>query len=937
LPADEITTMNINPKHDKALRSRVRLFGDLLGNVLSSQEKPEVLKTVQTLRRGFNKLRRKDDPSLRQRLIRGINKIEPELLTHVIRAYTTFFSLLHIAEESFQHRRRRVQVSSGKPLWLGSFDATFRELHNRGLSEQQIQQLLNQLAYRPVFTAHPTEAKRRTIKVLMRRIFLTAEQYSAPKNNREQRQYFRRQLEAQVQTLWKTDEVRNRKPSVEDEIRTGLYYFRESMFSAVPIIYRYMQNAAVRAYENGDRINIPSFLKFGSWIGGDRDGNPYVIPETTEKAIRLHAEQILNEYLHRVTQLGDTLTFSVDMCDPSQELLDSLEGGGRINAEAFASKPNQFRNEPYRRKLALMKVKLEQTLRYIMQPIYGGPLLDEKGYPHQQGFIKDLYMIRDSLISHGDELIANAELQDLIRLAETFGFNLVKLDIRQESSRHTEAVSEIIKQHLDEDYEALSIRQRLQKLSRLIESGECHDVDKATLTASSAQTLKVFSVMKKMQQEVGSEAFGAYVISMTRDASHIMEVMFLACVCGLADNKQSQSFCNILIAPLFETIEDLERVEIVLDDLFSTESYTRLLRSAGNLQEIMLGYSDSSKDGGIYSSAWNLYEAQEKIIRIANKHNIRIRLFHGRGGTMARGGGPTHETLLSYPPGTVQGDTKFTEQGEVLFYKYNNPETAIYELSVGMTGLMKASLSLVEPAEIIPNKFKSATEEMALIGEQTYRELMDTQDLIDYFYEATPVHEIGLMNIGSRPSHRKKQDRSKNSLRAIPWVFGWAQSRHTIPAWYGVGSALEKWINNDPTRLALCRRMYREWPFFHSLLSNVQMSLFKAEMDIAHAYSKLYGNQKQAVSIFQTIKSEYRRTIQMITHIARIDGLMAETPEILMSLTRRNPYLDPLNYIQIEVVRHLKKEGLDETERNRWLNPMLRTINAIAAGMRNTG
>lgn len=929
--------MAVNPKYDKALRSRVRLFGDLLGNVLSSQEKPEVLKTVQTLRRGFNKLRRKDDPSLRRRLIRGINKLEPELLTHVIRAYTTFFSLLHIAEESFQHRRRRIQVNSGKPLWSGSFDATFRELHDRGLSEQQIQKLLNQLAYRPVFTAHPTEAKRRTIMVLMRRIFLTAEQYSDSRNSREQRQYFRRQLETQIQTLWKTDEVRNRKPSVEDEIRTGLYYFRESMFSAVPTIYRYMQDAVVRVYKNGDRVNIPSFLKFGSWIGGDRDGNPYVLPETTERSVRLHAEEILNEYLRRVTQLDDILTFSVDMCAPSQELLDSLEGRGRTNAEAFASKPNQFRNEPYRRKLALMKVRLEQTLRYIMQPIYGGPLLEERGYPQQRDFIADLYMIRDSLISHGDALIANAELQDLIRLAETFGFNLVKLDIRQESSRHTQAVSEIIRRCLNEDYEALNVRQRLQRLAGLIESGECHNIDKDALTASTAQTLNVFSVMEKMQREISPEAFGAYVISMARNASHIMEVMFLACICRLAGGRQDRPFCNILIAPLFETIEDLERVESILYDLFSNETYVRLLRSAGNLQEIMLGYSDSSKDGGIYSSVWNLYEAQENIIRIADKHNIRIRLFHGRGGTMARGGGPTHETLLSYPPGTVQGETKFTEQGEVLFYKYNNPETAIYELSVGMTGLMKASLSLVEPIEIIPQEFKSAASEMARIGEQTYRELMDTQDLIDYFYEATPVNEIGLMNIGSRPSHRKKQDRSKNSLRAIPWVFGWAQSRHTIPAWYGLGSALEQWINKDPHRMELCRRMYHKWPFFHSFLSNTQMSLFKAEMDIAHAYSGLYGNQERAAGIFQTIKSEYHRTIQMITCIAEIDGLMAETPEILLSLTRRNPYLDPLNYIQIEMMRRLKNENPDKKECDRWLNPMLRTINAIAAGMRNTG
>lgn len=928
----------IDSRHDKELRSRVRLFGDLLGNVLKSQEDPRVLKTVEALRRGFVKLRKRDDPSLRQRLIRSIDKLDPEVLTHVIRAFTVFFSLLNIAEEAFQHRRRRQQVSSGKPLWPGSFDATFRELHSRGLKEPQIQQLLDQLAYRPVFTAHPTEAKRRSVMVQMRRIFLTSEEYSNPRNNREQRQKLKQQLETQIQTLWKTDEVRNRKPTVEDEIRTGLYYFRESMFTAVPIIYRYMENAAVRIFEQGESLRIPSILRFGSWIGGDRDGNPYVLPETTEKAIRIHAEVILNEYIDRLQVLDKVLTFSSKMCQPTPELLDSLESQGRVNAEAFAIDPNRFRTEPYRRKLALMRTRMQFTLQTIMQPIYGGTVPEDRGYEHQQHFLDDLYMIRDSLISHGDKTVADAELQDLIRLAETFGFNLVKLDVRQESTRHTDAVSEIISATLGEDYQALATDQRLSRLGELIENGRCQSLDRNILSDLTRQTLNVFSVMHKMHSEVSPESFGAYVISMTRNASHIMEVMFLASLSGMAGQRDGSYFCDILVAPLFETIEDLEHVEPVLDRLFSNPVYAALLKSTGNVQEVMLGYSDSSKDGGIFSSVWNLYQAQEQITAIANKHDLRVRLFHGRGGTMARGGGPTHETLLSYPPGTVQGETKFTEQGEVLFYKYNNPETAVYELSVGMTGLMKASRSLVEPVEIIPDDFKQAASTMAEIGEQAYRGLMDgTPGSIDYFYEATPVSEIGQMNIGSRPSHRKTQDRSKNSLRAIPWVFGWAQSRHTLPAWYGVGSALEQWVNNDTERLELCRHMYHEWPFFHSFLSNTQMALFKAEMEIAHAYSRLCADQDSAQTIFQTIKSEYERSVRMILSITQLEGLMAETPEIALSLTRRDPYLDPLNYIQIEMMSRNRNEVVKDGEDSLWLEPLLRTINAIAAGMRNTG
>ena len=925
--------MAIELRYDKVLRSRVRLFGDLLGHVLSSQEEPEVLRTVQSLRRGFSKLRKKDDAALRRRLMRRIRRLEPGLLSRVIRAYTVFFGLLHIAEESFMHRRRAMAGRRG-PSWPGSFDATFRELHRRGLGVSQVQELMGKLAFRPVFTAHPTEARRRSIMVLMRRIFVTAEQLGGAGSSREQRHSVHRQLEAQIQTLWKTDEVRGRKPSVEDEIRTGLYYFRESLFTAVPLLYRRMGDAAARVY--GDRIRIPSFLSFGSWIGGDRDGNPFVLPETTERAVRLHAEVILSEYRQRVVQLGNILTFSDGMCQPSQALLDSLESQGRIGAEAFASNPNRFRSEPYRRKLALMRVRLEQTLQFVMQPVHGGPLPAARGYVQAQDFIDDLYLIRDSLVAHGDQATADAELADLIRLAETFGFHLVRLDVRQESARHSAAVAEIVGQQLQVDYAALDEQQRLPLLADWLESGACAGVDVSALSADAAQTLEVFAVMERLQREVSPAAFGAYVISMTRDASHVMEVLLLASVCGLVGGRPDAPFCRMLVAPLFETIDDLAHVEPVLEQLFSNRVYTRLLQAAGNLQEVMLGYSDSCKDGGIFASAWSLYEAQERIVEIAGRYGVRVRLFHGRGGTMARGGGPTHDTLLAYPPGSVQGETRFTEQGEVLFYKYNNPETAVFELGVGMTGLIKASLGLVQPVVAVPAVFRAAVREMARVGEGVYRELMDSQELVDYFYEATPVSEIGLMNIGSRPSHRKKQDRSRGSLRAIPWVFGWAQSRHTLPAWFGVGSALEQWIGDDPERLALARRMYQEWPFFHSFLSNTQMALFKAEMDIAQAYASLDSDQVRAEAVFLAIRTEYLRTVRMVVAVSGADGLMAETPDILLSLTRRNLYLDPLNFIQVELLRRYKNDGTD-TGRERWLEPILRTINAIAAGMRNTG
>lgn len=930
--------MEIDQKYDKKLRSRVRLYGDLLGNVLRSQEEAAVIQAIEALRRGYIRLQRKENPALRRRLMRLINDLEPRTLNQVIRAFSVFFSLLNIAEESFQHHFRRRQVNSGTRLWHGSFDATFREFHEQGLTHHQIQQLLDNLCYRPVFTAHPTEAKRRTTSILLRHIFLTAEELDDTRISREQKQHLKRKLERQIQTLWKTDEVRDRKPTVEDEIRTSLYYFRESIFTAVPVIYRFMERAVSLTYANDKPLNIPSFLKFGSWVGGDRDGNPFVLPETTEASVRIHADEILNEYICRITLLDKILTFSLTICTPSQALIDDLKNDESFYEYLFQNQVDRFVGEPYRRKLAAIYYRLKKTRERIASTSSSLTNIEWPGYQYQQEFFDDLYLIRDSLISHGDEAIAAAELQDLIRLSETFGFNLVNLDLRQESGKHSKAVIEILTHYLDIDYESMSADERLIQLADLIETSGCTIVDKCELSGETQQTLEVFSVMHHMQNEVSPDTFGEYIISMTQTASHIMEVMFLAALNNLAGMRNNQWYCNIRISPLFETIDDLQHAAQILSTLFANRVYRSLLQAHQNTQEIMLGYSDSSKDGGIFASVWNLYDAQEKITAIGHKHNINIRLFHGRGGTMARGGGPTHETLLSYPPGTVRGHTKFTEQGEVLFYKYNNPETASYELSVGITGLMKASRHLIDSPVIIADHDKQAISKMAVLGEESYRQLIyHTRGLSDYFHEATPVSEISLMNIGSRPSHRRQQDRSQKSLRAIPWVFGWAQSRHTLPAWYGVGSALKTWLGEDRHRLQQCRRMYLEWPFFHSFLSNTQMALFKSKMDIAGAYSELCADQEQAQKLHAAIRREYELTRDMILKIAQIDDLMAETPYIALSLIRREPYLEPLNFIQIMLLQRYRDEHLSDEESEQWLNPLLRTINAIAAGMRNTG
>ncbi len=929
---------------DIQLRARVKLFGKLLGNVLRAQEGGRVLEAVEALRNGYIRLHRKNSSIGRLRLEKLIESLDAETLTHVVRAFGIYFSLVNLAEESFQHQTRRAQVHRGGPLWKGSFDATLREFHEQGVSATELQTLLDQAAYIPVFTAHPTESRRRTIMELLRRIFLSAEQLDDPRTGKERRLELIGEIEGQIQTLWKTDEVRSQKPQVRDEIKNGLFYFRESLFEAVPETYRYLEKAIARTYgpepAQGQSIRVPNLLRFGSWIGGDRDGNPHVTAETTILALRLQKREVLRHYLSEIVKLGHVLTHSKRLCAIGVSMADSLEQDEQRFTAVFAGFSQHFGQEPYRRKLYLMRHRLQHNLSAVDALIEGNdarPFAD--GYLSEQEFLADLSLIRDSLLGHGDRAAANGKLQDLIRKTETFGFYLVHLDLRQESTRHSETVAELLAQQAGlPDYWALSEPQRIEWLGDLITRAQALEISREALGATSRETLAVFEAMAKMRLEVSPQAFGSYVISMTHSASHVMEVMFLASLAGLAGRNGGDWFCHIGIAPLFETIADLEHIEPVMTALLDNPSYAALLKCSGNRQEVMLGYSDSAKDGGIVASVWSLYEAQTRITALARERGIECRLFHGRGGTVGRGGGPTHEAILSQPEGTVRGQIKFTEQGEVLSFKYSNAETAVYELTMGMTGLLKASTSLIREREHDCGAYLGIMDKLAADGEAAFRNLTDaTPGFIDYFYEATPVNEIGLLNIGSRPSHRTRGDRSKNSVRAIAWVFGWAQSRHTLPAWFGIGSALQHWRGADPERLAMLRRMYREWPFFQALLSNTQMALFKADMGIAARYAGLAGNRESADAVYRIIRAEYECTVAQVLEIAEAASLMQETPQLALSLARRNPYLDPLNHIQVLLLQRCRDASLPQAEHERWFSPLLRSINAIAAGLRNTG
>ncbi len=926
--------------NDKQLRARVKLLGTLLGDVLRDQEGGRVFVAVEALRKGYIKLSKQDNDKKRGQLTRMIQKLDPTTLTHVVRAFSTYFSLVNIAEEAFQHQSRRKQRHAGQPLWTGSFDTILQELKDSGVNSSQLQTLFNRLAYIPVITAHPTESKRRTIMEAQRRIFVTSQRLDLNQLSREERDEIIDDLTTLIQILWKTDEVRQEKPSVEGEIRNGIYYFQHSLFEAVPVMYREFEKAVHRIYgEEAGSLTIPSFLRFGSWIGGDRDGNPNVKPATTIMAVHLYAKAVLKAYLPRINDLGHLLTHTSSLCQPNEAFINSITQDNRFAAKAFAKNPDRFNREPYRRKLAIISYRLERNLLVLRNVEQTEIRFPEDAYSDENELLHDLYLIRDSLHSHGDRNIADGTLQDMIRLVETFGFFMVNLDIRQESTRHSDCVRDILAHQQNSlDYKSMDESARVDLLAQYIKNPRV-TIDRSQLSAESIETLEVFDVMTQMRRDISPNAFGSYVISMTHSASHVLEVMLLAQQAGLAgcgaDNKL---FCDIRISPLFETIEDLKHIEPVMDTLLNVPIYLELLKASGNVQEIMLGYSDSCKDGGILASGWNLYKAQRRITELAQQRGIECRLFHGRGGTVGRGGGPTHESILSQPPGTVTGQIKFTEQGEMVTYKYSNRETAVYELTVGITGLLKASRSVIGETPRIADHYSTIMDELAQLGEQRYRELTDdTPGFFRYFYDATPVSEIAMLNIGSRPSHRKSGDPSKSSIRAIPWVFGWSQARHTLPAWYGIGSALRQWCEGKPERLDLLRDMHQNWPFFRALLSNTQMALFKADINIAREYAHLCQDKELAHQIFTMVYDEHECTLDEVLKVVNAETLIADNPTLALSLSRRDPYLDPLSHIQVTLLGRFRDESLSEQERTTWLNPLLRSINAIAAGMRNTG
>jgi phosphoenolpyruvate carboxylase len=767
---------------------------------------------------------------------------------------------------------------------------------------------------------------------------------------------------------------------VLDEVNNVLYYFDAALFDSVPALLEELERRLAENFPGAHLGDGAAPLRFGSWVGGDRDGNPFVTPDVTWETLRLQQRLILRKYLAAVAELSNRSSESERFAPPSDELKASIQRDAHQMKQTASVVFKRNPEEPYRQKLSFIYRRLENTERRnrdlaavlrietpnqlisirpalpIIAALTKSESLSADIYHTGAQLWEDLRLVRDSLRAGKAELAARA-VDRLMRQVATFDLYLAKLDLRQHSERHRAALTEIT--HglgFAKDYSQMSEQERARWLTEELTTPRPLVATDARYSAETTETLNVFRVARRALEEINPNAIRTYIVSMTQEASDLLAVLVLAKQAGLGawgsrgrrdGEKDRQS--AISVAPLFETIDDLRRAPDVMRGLFENAVYRRLLETQGNLQEVMIGYSDSSKDGGILTSSWELYKAQERLWQVAREHGVELRLFHGRGGTVGRGGGPSHEAILAQPPGTVASRIKITEQGEVISSKYSLPEIAMRSLELTTAAVIAASIPQSAPpvglqAEQYNKQGQLAhwQEAMDQISENAfaaYRHFVrETEGFLDYFTQATPVEELQHLRIGSRPAKRKAGSKSLDDLRAIPWVFGWTQSRHLLPGWLAVGTSLEQFIEQSPRKhLALLRQMYAGWPFFHSTISNIEMTLAKADFQIARQYADRLPDQKLGRRIFKLLEQEYDRACRVVLQITEEKRLLETTPVLQRSIAVRNPYVDPMSYLQVELLARSREGGLSAEDQEKLLYAILLTINGIAAGMRNTG
>lgn len=949
---------------DLPLSEDIHRLGDLLGETLKRLGGKKLFDTEERVRALCKELRSEHSRSTESQLKRLLANLSLDDAVGVIRAFSVYFQLANIAEQYHRIRRKHFyELHTPDSPQRGSIAHTFKQLSESGIAPRDLQSVIDRLEIRPVITAHPTEAARRTMLEKHRRIADLLAAFDNGNLSDKRKQQLTTELAAEIESIWQSDEVRHVKPTVIDEVGNCLYYFDATLFDALPVMLEELEQVLAQYFPTVKLKDGAAPLRFGSWIGGDRDGNPYVTPEVTWESLRLMQRQVLRRYESLVSDLARRISESSRFAPASAELKASIERDRPqfpITASLIAERNQE---EPYRVKLSFIYARLENTLRRnadlaralqlerhhpLISTRPGLPVMDEiqnkallPVYRDYKELWEDLRLVRDSLQSSQAKLAARA-VDRVMRQVAAFGLHLAQLDLRQHSARHLAALTEITRtMGMSPDYSSMTEEQRVAWLTSELSTPRPLVAFDADYTAESIESLNVFRVARRALDEISPRCLRTYIVSMTRDVSDLLAVLVLAKEAGLykvatTETGELIASSRIAVVPLFETIDDLRRAPDVLRELFSNPVYSKVLASQEMLQEVMIGYSDSSKDGGILTSSWELYKAQERLWEIARGFGVELRLFHGRGGTVGRGGGPTHEAILAQPPGTVAARIKTTEQGEVISGKYSLPDIAIRSLELTTSAVVAASLPRKEvSAEGKTAEWEAVMDELSDLAFESYRKFVrETPGFYDYFTKATPVEELQYMRIGSRPSKRKQGSQSLDDLRAIPWVFGWMQSRHILPGWLAVGTSIQEFIASKPrTNLKILREMYQSWPFFRTTISNIEMALAKTDFQIARQYAERLA--PELMGVFSILETEYERACKAVIQVTGEKRLLEMQPVLQRSILVRNPYVDPMSYLQVELLGRLR--GPKPEEREQLLYAILLTINGIAAGMRNTG
>jgi phosphoenolpyruvate carboxylase len=913
------------PDKDLPLRDDIRLLGRILGDTVRNQEGEPVFEIVERIRRTSIRFHRDEDEAARDELAATLNSLTHGQSVQIIRAFSYFSHLANIAEDQHHIRRTRAHALAASAPREGTMAHALARARDAAISRSELQSFFTNALVCPVLTAHPTEVRRKsTIDREMEVAHLLAER-DGRRLTPEETAASEEALRCAVLTLWQTSMLRGTRLKVVDEVANGLSYYDYTFLRELPRFYAALEDQLASTDSAWDGFELPSFLRVGSWIGGDRDGNPFVTAEVLRQALRMQSERALKFYLDEVHLLGGELSLDARLVTVSDQLKDL--------AERSPDRSPHRRTEPYRQAISGTYARLAATARAFEQAEVSRHAVGKAPpYAEAAEFVADLGILHHSLTANGSPTLARGRLRSLRRAANTFGFYLAGIDLRQNSAVHERTVGELFEMtRADMNYAGLPEAARISLLREELKTARLLSSPFLPYSAETASELTILREAAEAHRRYGKAAVPNYVISKTNGVSDLLEVGLLLKEAGLLRPRERELDVNIV--PLFETIADLRNCESIMDELLAVPEYLSLLESRGRAQEVMLGYSDSNKDGGFLTAGWELYKAEIALIDTFRRHGMTLRLFHGRGGSVGRGGGPSYQAILAQPFGAVQGQIRITEQGEVIAAKYSQAEVGRRNLEILAAASLEATL--LQPNQAAPHEeYFAAMEELSNHAYQAYRNLVyETAGFERYFWESTVIGEITKLNIGSRPASRKNSTRIED-LRAIPWVFGWSQCRLMLPGWYGFGTAIKAWLAARPRDgMKILQEMYREWPFFQTLLSNMDMVLAKSNIAIASRYAELVEDTELREAIFPRLRAEWQYTFEMLLAITGQQALLDQNPLLARSIKNRFPYLDPLNHVQIELLKRHRAGDTDE----RVVQAIHLTINGIAAGLRNSG